>query len=205
MWEGPVAVFGHGDRRLGRDASLGELVALATKDVSLLVRQEIELAKAEVGRQVASAAVGIGLLGVAAGLVLGALLALMIFLGELFAWLGLERFWAFLLTAGLLFVLAGVLTLLAALRLRKLQPPRRTVASVREDVALLRHATGGGEARGGSAAKPGPPAGPTGPAGAEARAGGPVFAPIPQSRDAVPPAGRRPAEFDPPGAVEPRA
>src|SRR5258707_11516317 len=84
--------------------SLGELVALATKDVSLLVRQEIELAKAEVGRQVASAAVGIGLLGVAAGLVLGALLALMIFLGELFAWLGLPRFWAFLLTAGLLFV-----------------------------------------------------------------------------------------------------
>ncbi|ADP78416.1 phage holin family protein [Pseudofrankia inefficax] len=201
-----MAVFGHGDRRLGRDASLGELVALATKDVSLLVRQEIELAKAEVGRQVASAAVGIGLLGVAAGLVLGALLALMIFFGELFAWLGLERFWAFLLTAGLLFVLAGVLALLAALRLRKLQPPRRTVASVREDVALLRHATGGaGDARGGSPAKSGPPTGQTTPVGAETRSARPVVAPIPQSRDAAPPAGRRPAEFDRPGAVEPRA
>ncbi|WP_349305858.1 phage holin family protein [Pseudofrankia sp. DC12] len=196
-----MAVFGQGDRRPGRDASLGELVALATKDVSLLVRQEIELAKAEVGRQVASAAVGIGLLGVAAGLVLGALLALMIFVGELFAWLGLERFWAFLLTAGLLLVLAGVLALLAALRLRKLQPPRRTVASVREDVALLRYATGAGEARGGPAAKAAPAAGPTGPA----RPGGPVFAPIPQSREAAGPAGRRPAEFDRPGAVEPRA
>ncbi|WP_307873953.1 MULTISPECIES: phage holin family protein [unclassified Frankia] len=197
-----MAVFGNGDRRPGRDASLGELVALATKDVSLLVRQEIELAKAEVGRQVASAAVGIGLLGVAAGLVLGALLAFMIFVGELFAWLGLERFWAFLLTAGLLFLLAGVLAVLAALRLRKLQPPRRTVASVREDVALLRHATGGGDARGGPTTKSGPPAGPTPQAGAAA---GTVFTPIPQSRDSAPPAGRRPAEFDRPGAVEPRA
>jgi len=195
-----VAVFGQGDRRLGRDASLGELVALATKDVSLLVRQEIELAKAEVGRQVASAAVGIGLLGVAAGLVLGALLAFMIFVGELFAWLGMARFWAFLLTAGLLSVLAGVLALLAALRLRKLQPPRRTVASVREDVALLRHASAG-EARRGPAARSAPATGPTG----LAHSGGPVVAPIPQSREAAGPAGRRPAEFDRPGAVEPGA
>jgi hypothetical protein len=200
-----VAVFG--DRRLARDASLGELVALATKDVSLLVRQEIELAKAEVGRQVASAAVGVGLLGVAAGLVLGALLALMIFFGELFAWLGLARFWAFLLTAGLLLVLAGVLAGLAALRLRKLQPPHRTVASVREDVALLRHATSGGsgEARGGAGPKAGAPVGPTDPVAPGTRQAGPVIAPIPQSRDAAPQPGRRPAQFDRPEAFEPRA
>lgn len=196
-----MAVFG--DRRLARDASLGELVALATKDVSLLVRQEIELAKAEVGRQAASAAVGVGLLGVAAGLVLGALLALMIFFGELFAWLGLARFWAFLLTAGLLLVIAGVLAGLAVLRLRKLQPPRRTVASVREDVALLRHTASGGsgEARGGSAPTAGPPVGPAGPG---TRPDGPVIAPIPQSRDAAPQPGRRPAQFERPDAFEPR-
>lgn len=188
-----MAAFGNGDRRGARDASLGELVALATKDVSLLVRQEIELAKAEVGRQVAGAAVGAGLLGAAAGLALGAMIALTIFFGELFAWAGLARFWAFLLTAGLLLVLAGLLALLAVLRLRRLQPPRRAISSVRADVALLRHPVAGasGADKGGSAVKIDSTAAP--------RSAEPVITPIPPSRQS----GRRPAALDP--ADEPRA
>jgi Putative Actinobacterial Holin-X, holin superfamily III len=188
--EAPVAAFGLGDRRAARDASLGELVALATKDVSLLVRQEIELAKAEVGRQVASAAVGVGLLGAAAGLALGALIAITIFFGELFAWAGLARFWAFLLTAGLLLVVAGLLVLLAVLRLRRLQPPRRTIASVREDVAVLRQSVGGG--KGGAAGAPDASAPPI-PADSEAP-------PIAPPRSSMPENGRRPIAFDERGA-----
>jgi hypothetical protein len=129
---------GSSDRRSGRDPSLGELVAIASKDVSLLVRQEIELAKAELGRQVTSAALGAGLLGAAAGLALGALIAVTIFFGELFAWLGLARFWSFLITAGLFLLLAAALALAGATRLRKVRPPRRAISSVREDVAMLR-------------------------------------------------------------------
>jgi len=191
--EEPVAAFGNGDRRGARDASLGELVALATKDVSLLVRQEIELAKAEVGRQVAGAAVGAGLLGAAAGLALGAMIALTIFLGELLAWAGLARFWAFLLTAGLLLAMAGVLVLLAVLRLRRLQPPRRTISSVRADVALLRHPIGGasGTDKGAAAVQNDSAAAP--------RPAEPVITPIPPSRQS----GRRPADLD--RAVERRA
>jgi MFS family permease len=191
-----VAAFGNGDRRAARDASLGELVALATKDMSLLIRQEIELAKAEVGRQVAAAAMGAGLLGVAGGLVLGALIAIMIFFGELFAWAGLTRFWAFGLTAVLLLVLACVFVLLAVLRLRRLQPPRRTISSVREDVALLRHPAGGGNGDGRGA--------PAGGAGVVESGAAPVATPIPPSRPATPESGRRPAAFDGSGAREPR-
>ncbi|MBL7496246.1 phage holin family protein [Frankia sp. CNm7] len=131
--------FGNGDRRAGRDASLGELVATATRDMSLLVRQEIDLAKAEMSRQATAAALSVGLIGAAAGLGLGALIALTIFFGELLTWAGLERFWSYLVTAVLLLVIAGLLVGVAVLRLRKLQPPARTISSVREDVAMLRH------------------------------------------------------------------
>jgi hypothetical protein len=127
-----------------REASLGELVAIASRDVSLLVRQEIELAKAELTRQAISAAVGGGLLGAAAGLSLGALIAVTIGLGELFAWAGIERFWSFFLVTLLFLVVAGALGLFGARRLSKLRPPERTIASVREDVELLRHPSAGG-------------------------------------------------------------
>ena len=45
------------------DKSLGELVATATKDLSLLVQQEVALAKAEIKRDVAAAGKGAGLFG----------------------------------------------------------------------------------------------------------------------------------------------
>jgi len=128
--------------RPGREASLGELVAIATRDVSLLVRQEIELAKAELTRQAISGAIGGGLLAVAAGLGLGALIAVTIGLGELFTWAGIERFWSYFLVTLLYLVLAGLLGLFGGRRLSKLRPPERTIASVKEDVELLRHPSG---------------------------------------------------------------
>lgn len=130
------------DGRAEREPTLGELVALATKDMSLLVRQEIDLARAELARQAVSAALGIGFLAVAAGLGLGALIATTIFFGELFTWAGVERYWAYLLTALLYLALAGLLAIFAAARLRRLSPPERAIRSLREDVAWLRHPTG---------------------------------------------------------------
>ncbi|SNQ50614.1 conserved hypothetical protein [Frankia canadensis] len=130
-----------GKTRDGREPSLGELVALATRDVSLLVRQEIDLAKAELARQAVSAALGVGCLAVAAGLGLCALIAVTIFLGELFTWAGMERFWSYLLTAAIYLVVAGGLALVAITRFRRLSPPERTIQTVRDDIAWLRSPT----------------------------------------------------------------
>lgn len=131
-----------GRTREGREPSLGELVALATRDVSLLVRQEIDLAKAELTRQATSAALGIGALAVAGGLGLCALIAVTIFLGELFTWAGLERYWSYLITALLYLVVAGILALFAVTRFRRLSPPERTIQTVKDDIAFLRRPTG---------------------------------------------------------------
>ena len=129
------------DRSAGREATLGELVAVAARDLSLLVRQEINLAKAELSRQAASAALGAGFLVAAAGLGLGALIAVTIGLGELFSWAGMERFWAYFLTTLLYLVAAGMLGLFGATRLKKVSPPERTVQTVKADIAWLRHPT----------------------------------------------------------------
>jgi hypothetical protein len=159
-----------GKARDGRELSLGELVALATRDISLLVRQEIDLAKAELARQAVSAALGVACLALAAGLGLCALIAVTIFLGELITWAGVERFWSYLLTAALYLVVAGALALFAITRFRRLSPPERTIQSVRDDITFLRNPTSaangaaanGAAARGTSAAvaTPGAPAPP---------------------------------------------
>jgi hypothetical protein len=109
--------------------------------MSLLVRQEIELAKAELGRQAISAGLGAAFLAVAGGLAFCSLIAVTIFFGELFTWAGLERFWSYLVTAGMYLLIAGALGLLAKGRLSKLRPPARTLRTVKDDVAFLRHPT----------------------------------------------------------------
>ncbi|WP_239309064.1 MULTISPECIES: phage holin family protein [unclassified Frankia] len=129
------------DRSAGRDATLGELVAVAARDLSLLVRQEIDLAKAELSKQAMSAALGVGFLVAAAGLGLGALIAVTIGFGELFTWAGVERFWAYFLTTLLYLVVAGMLALFGATRLKKVSPPERTLRTVKEDIAWLKHPT----------------------------------------------------------------
>ena len=47
------------------DPTIGELVATASRDVSLLVRQELELAKTEMKAAATSAGLGVGFLAVA--------------------------------------------------------------------------------------------------------------------------------------------
>ena len=130
-----------GARAGAREPTLGELVATATRDMSLLIRQEISLAKAELQQQAISAGLGVGFLAVAGGLAFFSLMAVTIGIGELLTWAGLERFWAYFITAGFYLVLAGMLGAFAATRFKKLGPPARTVQSVKDDVAWIKHPT----------------------------------------------------------------
>jgi hypothetical protein len=95
--------------------------------VSLLVREEIELAKAEVTTKVTKLLKGI-VIGIAAGIF--AITGLLFFLHGLawLAWFALpvgqsSIFWGFFVVAGLLFVLGGVAGFLAARFLKESSPP----------------------------------------------------------------------------------
>lgn len=129
------------DPRLAGDVgeqTLGQLVSRATADLSTLVRKEIELAKAEVAAEAKKAGKGVGFLGGAGGL------AFMGWVVLTFAavW-GLNEalpLWLSALLVGLVYlVLAGILGLLGKKALSRLDPPpRRTISTVKEDVAWVR-------------------------------------------------------------------
>ena len=59
----PRGAFQQRPWQCGDDATIGELVATASRDVSLLIRQEVELAKTEVKAAATSAGLGVGFLG----------------------------------------------------------------------------------------------------------------------------------------------
>jgi heme exporter protein D len=124
------------------DQSIGDLVSVAARDISQLVRYEIDLAKLELKADVKRAGIGAGLLAVA---VFAACLLLMLlcfaFAYGLFAIGAPGGLWgAFLWVAVavvLLIIVAGLVALLLVRRLTKMRKTRRTLA---DDTSLLRHA-----------------------------------------------------------------
>jgi hypothetical protein len=105
-----------------REKSLGELLSQIGNDSSLLMRQELQLAKAEMSEKAAAAGVGAGLGVVAAVLMLGALGAGVT--ASISALSYVVPVWAAsLITLGGLVVLAALLGLIAALRLKAALPP----------------------------------------------------------------------------------
>jgi Putative Actinobacterial Holin-X, holin superfamily III len=122
------------------EQSLGELVATATRDMSLLIHKEMELAKAELAQQAQQAGIGAGLLG-GAGFLGYFALVLASFAGAFGFSDGLDiALWAgFLCMAGVYVVLAAVLGLLGVGRMKRLGPPKRTQRTVKDNVAWLKH------------------------------------------------------------------
>jgi hypothetical protein len=123
------------------DKSLGELVATATKDLSLLVSQEVALAKAELKKEVAHAGKGAGMLGGAGFLGLFALVFLSIALAYAISWFGIGLGWGFFIVGMLYLVVAAVLALLGKKQISKVGPPEKTIATVKDDVAWAKHPT----------------------------------------------------------------
>ena len=123
----------------GDGQSLGDLVALAAKDVSQLIRYEIDLAKNELkgdARRVGLAAAGFGLAAFVGCLVL-VLLCIALAFGLVA--LGIWTWAAFLIVAGAYVVFAVLALGIAYLRLRRLSGLKKTRQTVTEGLGMLRH------------------------------------------------------------------
>ncbi len=123
------------------EPSLGELVGQATKDLSTLVRKEIELAKTELSSEVAKAGKGAGMFGGAGLTGLFALIFLSISLAYAISWFGIGLGWGFFIVGMLYLVVAAVLALLGKKQISKVGPPEKTIATVKDDVAWVKHPT----------------------------------------------------------------
>ena len=122
------------------ERSLGELVQLATQDLSLLVSQEIALAKAEIKREVSAAGKGAGLFGGAGFTGLLALVFLSIALA--FAIGKPTTLGVGFLVVGLLYLLAAVvLAVTGKKKLSQVGPPEKTIETLKDDAAWVKHPT----------------------------------------------------------------
>jgi hypothetical protein len=122
------------------NASVGELVGHVAQDLSTLMRQELELAKAEVKQEVTKTAKGAGMLGGA-----GFAGYMVLLFGSIAAWWGLanlmDQGWAALIVTGIWAVIAAVLFAVGRARLKQVNPkPEQTVETVKEIPATIKGA-----------------------------------------------------------------
>lgn len=121
--------------------SVGELFGEVAKDLSTLIRQEIELAKAEVKTEAGKAGKAVGMLG-GAGYAghLAVLFLSLALLGLL--WSFLPFGWAALIVAVLWGIVAAVLASQGRSKLKQVNPkPEQTVETIKEDVEWAKHPT----------------------------------------------------------------
>ena len=127
----------------GRDvsnASVGELIGEVTRDMSTLMRQELELAKAEVKQEATKAARAGGMLGAA-----GFAGYMVLLFASIAAWQGLAEVmpsgWAALIVTAVWAVIGAVLFAMGRQRMREVNPkPERTVETVSEVPGTLKGA-----------------------------------------------------------------
>lgn len=120
------------------ETELGALLGELGEEAKLLVRQEVELAKAEI-RETTQHATGVGAGFGAAALVGYLALAIL----AVAAGLGLAEVmpagFAFLIVGAVLALVAGIAFLIGRKNLKALSPvPRKTIDTIKEDISWLR-------------------------------------------------------------------
>ena len=125
-------------RPAGSDQSLGELVAQAAKDVSQLIRGEMNLAKAELRVDVRRIGVAVALLGMAAFVACLMLVLLCFAFAYGLQALGIWPWASFLIVAGVCLAVIGLAALIALLRVRGVTGLRTTRSTVQDTIKVLR-------------------------------------------------------------------
>jgi hypothetical protein len=118
-----------------KDRPIGELLKQLSQETATLVRQELELAKAEVAQKGKMAGLGAGLLGAAGVVGLAALGAFTAFLVLLLA-LAVPAWAAALIVAAIYGAIAAALALRGRSKVQEASPavPEQTLETVKEDI-----------------------------------------------------------------------
>ena len=120
------------------EPTVGQLVANASRDLSSLVRSEIELAKSELKTTAVAAGTGAGMFGAAGFLALLAVILLSIAAAYGVNALGLHPALAFLIVAGLYLLIALALVLIGKRLIGKAKGPQRAIETSKESVEALK-------------------------------------------------------------------
>ena len=119
------------------EPTIGRLVSDATRDVSTLVRGEIELAKAELKVSLRAGGVGAALLAVAAVLCLIAVILLSFAIAYFIVMAGLHPAWAFLIVFGAYLLLAAIFAFVGLRKVKQVRPPERAILEAQRSTRVL--------------------------------------------------------------------
>ena len=122
------------------DQPLGEIIKAISQDVKVLVRDEVQLAKAELVPAAKNAGIGGGLLGAAGYFAICALSILYFCVAFALVAAGLSTWLAFLIVGAALLIIAAVLGAIGFALVRRVRPPKRAIAQANQTVTELKGA-----------------------------------------------------------------
>lgn len=122
------------------DLAVGEIIKNITDDVKLLVRDQMELAKAELMPAAKKGGTGVGLFGVAGYFALSATILLYVAAAFGLVQAGLAAWLAFLIVGVALLLIAGILAGVGYLIVKRIRPPERTIAQANLATAEVKEA-----------------------------------------------------------------
>ncbi|TDC83261.1 phage holin family protein [Actinomadura sp. 7K507] len=120
------------------EKSVGDLVGMASQNISNLVRAEMDLAKMELKADAKKAAISSVMFTIAA--VMGGIVVILLSISLAYGLIGLGVWhWAaFLIVAVVYVLLAGLLMFIAKRLIKKIEGGKRTRKTLKNDIATLR-------------------------------------------------------------------
>lgn len=114
------------------DPTIGRLVSDASRDVSTLLRKEIQLAKSELKVSVKAGGIGLGLFAAAGFVAVLAIIMLSVAIAYFLHWAGLGLHWSFLIVFGFYLLIAGLLGYLGVRSVKQVRAPEKAIQQGRE-------------------------------------------------------------------------
>ena len=114
------------------DPTIGRLVTDASRDISTLLRKEIQLAKSELKVSAKAGGVGIGLFAAAAFVAVLAIIMLSVAFAYFIHWTGLGLHWSFLIVFAVYLLVAALLGYLGVRSVKRVRAPERAIEQGRE-------------------------------------------------------------------------
>lgn len=123
------------------EPTIGALVADVSRDLSALVRSEIQLAKSELTVSAKAGGIGAALFAVAGFIGLLVTILLSIAFAFFLSMTGLHPAWCFLIVAGAYVLLAVLLVLVGVNRIKKIRAPQQTISTAKQIPSALKGQT----------------------------------------------------------------
>ncbi len=120
------------------EPTIGRLVADTSRDLSALVRSEIELAKTELKFSVKAGGIGAALFAAAAFLVLLSIIMISIAFAFFLNWLYFGVATSFLLVFVVYVLVAALLAFIGVKKVKQVRAPEQTIAAVKSNKQVLK-------------------------------------------------------------------